>query len=177
MRRPVRIVPILIALLVSAQSWFSSAHALDLVRPNDTPALVATGDQSTDEDTPLTVTVDAPDVDGETVKEIQQRIKPSTDAKPANLPPAALVGNLDRAQEILAEGQHLESARETLNALEQRPFHPEAWLHLAEVALAVGLYPRLQEKKDLSSRLPQMFSILKKTCSMHWRKVTSTRVT
>ena len=37
--------------------------------------------------------------------------------------------------------------------------------------------PRLQEKKDLSSRVPQMFSILKKTCSMHWRKATSTRVT
>ena len=34
---------------------------------NDTPALVTTGAQATDEDTPLTVTVNAPDVDGETV--------------------------------------------------------------------------------------------------------------
>jgi tetratricopeptide (TPR) repeat protein len=88
-------------------------------------------------------------VDGDMVKDIQQRIKPSADAEPANLPPAALVGNLDRAQKLLAEGQHLESARETLNALEQRPFHPEAWLHLAEVALAVG--DELQAKKYLAA--------------------------
>ena len=32
----------------------------------------------------------------------------------------------------------LESANETLHALAQRPFHPEAVLHLAEVALAAG---------------------------------------
>jgi tetratricopeptide (TPR) repeat protein len=88
-------------------------------------------------------------VDGETVKKIQQRVNPAADAEPANLPTAALVGNLDRAQELLAEGQHLESARETLNALEQRPFHPEAWLHLAEVALAAG--DETQAKKYLET--------------------------
>lgn len=38
--RSVWIIPILIALSVAAPSWLSSAHALDLVRPNDTPALV-----------------------------------------------------------------------------------------------------------------------------------------
>jgi len=59
------------------------------------------------------------------------------------------LGNLNRAQELLAEGQHLESAQETLNALEQRPFHPEAWLHLAEVALAAG--DETQAKKYLET--------------------------
>jgi hypothetical protein len=45
----------------------SQAFTVTVGPVNDTPALVTTGAQSTDEDTPLTVTVTAPDADGDTV--------------------------------------------------------------------------------------------------------------
>ena len=49
---------------------------------------------------------------------------------------AVSVGNLHLAQELLSEGKPLESWKETLRALELRPFHPDAYLHLAEIALS-----------------------------------------
>ena len=69
-----------------------------------------------------------------------QAPNPEANDTQSDLPATALVGNLDRAQTLLAEGRHLESWQETLHALELRPFHPEAYLHLAEIALDAGDY-------------------------------------
>ena len=49
---------------------------------------------------------------------------------------AVSIGNLHRAQELLSEGKPLESWKETLRAIELRPFHPDAYLHLTEIALS-----------------------------------------
>ncbi len=65
-------------------------------------------------------------------------VQNKTTNDPANLPATALVGNLDHAQELLDQGLHIESWQETLKSIGQRPFHPEAYLHLAEIALESG---------------------------------------
>ena len=57
-------------------------------------------------------------------------------AKPnLEIPEAASVGNLTQAQTLLSRGHHLEAWNATLEAIELRAFHPEAYLHLAEIAL------------------------------------------
>jgi tetratricopeptide (TPR) repeat protein len=48
------------------------------------------------------------------------------------------VGSLDASQEFLKQGQHLEAWNAALESLARRPFHPEAWLHLTEIALDAG---------------------------------------
>ena len=48
---------------------------------------------------------------------------------------AVAIGNLFEAQELLAKGRHLDAWNCTLDAIGLRPFHPEAYLHLAEIAL------------------------------------------
>jgi tetratricopeptide (TPR) repeat protein len=59
-------------------------------------------------------------------------------AKPLALPPAAKVGHLGEAWEQFSQG-HLEKAWSLAgDALKVRPFHPEAFLLLAEVAQAAG---------------------------------------
>ena len=81
-------------------------------------------------------------VSAKVLRELREA-NPSTESNNGSnleLPPVALLGNLDRAQALLAEGRHMESWQETLQALELRPFHPEAYLHLAEVALDAGDY-------------------------------------
>jgi GT2 family glycosyltransferase/glycosyltransferase involved in cell wall biosynthesis/Tfp pilus assembly protein PilF len=61
-------------------------------------------------------------------------------SKPANiqLPPCALLGNLAAARELLNRKQHRPAWEATLTALNIRPFHPEAYLLLAKIALAAG---------------------------------------
>ncbi|MBI5799635.1 MAG: glycosyltransferase [Verrucomicrobia bacterium] len=54
------------------------------------------------------------------------------------LPPVGRVGDLTVARAALQRGQHFAAWTETLMALEARPFHPEAWLLLAETAQAAG---------------------------------------
>ena len=54
------------------------------------------------------------------------------------LPACALVGYLGPAREILRQGKLAEAWAATLEALKLRPFHPEAALLLAEIALAAG---------------------------------------
>lgn len=56
----------------------------------------------------------------------------------ADIPAAAAVGNLYHAQQLLSQGRHLDAWAATLEAIETRPFHPEAYLHLAEIALDAG---------------------------------------
>ncbi|MCC6233294.1 MAG: glycosyltransferase [Verrucomicrobiales bacterium] len=54
------------------------------------------------------------------------------------LPPCALRGHLGRARELLAASQQREAWLATTQALEQRPFHPEAVLLLSEIAESAG---------------------------------------
>ncbi|MCH2379021.1 MAG: tetratricopeptide repeat protein, partial [Pedosphaera sp.] len=77
-------------------------------------------------------------IGADVLKDIRNQAQAKAADDPENLPTAALVGNLDHAQELLGQGLHIESWQETLKAIEQRPFHPEAYLHLAEIALEAG---------------------------------------
>ena len=45
------------------------------------------------------------------------------------------MGNLAHAQMLLGQGRRLEAWTATVEAIELRAFHPEAYLHLAEIAL------------------------------------------
>lgn len=57
---------------------------------------------------------------------------------PLALPPCALVGHLGQARELCRRRKLPEAWTATLAALQVRPFHPEAYLLLAEIALAAG---------------------------------------
>jgi|DewCreStandDraft_1066081.scaffolds.fasta_scaffold00095_95 glycosyltransferase involved in cell wall biosynthesis/FMN phosphatase YigB (HAD superfamily)/tetratricopeptide (TPR) repeat protein len=54
------------------------------------------------------------------------------------LPPCALLGNLRRARELWLRRDARGAWQATLQALEERPFHPEAYLLMAEIARGVG---------------------------------------
>ena len=54
------------------------------------------------------------------------------------LPPCALVGHLGAAKELIRQSRFPAAWEHTLTALKTRPFHPEAFLLLAEIALAAG---------------------------------------
>lgn len=54
------------------------------------------------------------------------------------LPPCALAGHLAAARELLRAGKRPAAWAATLSALEARPFHPEAFLLLAEIARSAG---------------------------------------
>jgi len=67
-----------------------------------------------------------------------QQLKNEATSKPTDGPAVSRVGMLNEAQQLLAAGQLLESWNAALAAIAKRPFHPEAYLHLAEVALEAG---------------------------------------
>jgi len=54
------------------------------------------------------------------------------------LPPTALIGHLAEARELVRQKKFRAAWESTLTAIAKRPFHPEAFLLLAEIALAVG---------------------------------------
>ena len=54
------------------------------------------------------------------------------------LPACALVGHIGEARELIHQKKFSAAWDSTLKAIEQRPFHPEAYLMLAEIAAAVG---------------------------------------
>jgi glycosyltransferase involved in cell wall biosynthesis/tetratricopeptide (TPR) repeat protein len=61
-----------------------------------------------------------------------------TSAKPIELPTCAKLGHLAEARELLKKKQHRAAWENTIAAINVRPFHPEAFLLLAEIALAAG---------------------------------------
>jgi glycosyltransferase involved in cell wall biosynthesis/predicted Zn-dependent protease len=65
---------------------------------------------------------------------------PKTAVQPASVkrPPVAEVGRLDEARELFAQKDFAAAWNATLTAITHRPFHPEALLVLAEIALAAG---------------------------------------
>ena len=68
-------------------------------------------------------------------------------AEPKPVPVAAGIGNLKHAQHLLSEKKYLEAWSATLETISLRPFHPEAYLHLAEIALCMN--DEVQAKKCL----------------------------
>ncbi|MEW6158990.1 MAG: glycosyltransferase [Verrucomicrobiota bacterium] len=59
-------------------------------------------------------------------------------AAPIVLPATAKIGNLSEARALLRERKFDSAWSATLAALDLRPFHPEAWLLLAEIAQSAG---------------------------------------
>mgnify|MGYP001189156709 CR=1 FL=1 len=54
------------------------------------------------------------------------------------LPACARLGHLGRARELAGQRRWEQAWKAALAAMEERPFHPEAWLLLAEIARSVG---------------------------------------
>ncbi len=54
------------------------------------------------------------------------------------LPPAAKLGRLDDARDLFGRRNYADAWQAAVTALQARPFHPEACLLLAEIALAAG---------------------------------------
>jgi len=71
-----------------------------------------------------------------------EQVRPATVAasKPVKIvmPAVGKIGRLDEARELFAQKNFEAAWNATLAAIAQRPFHPEAFLLLAEVALAAG---------------------------------------
>jgi FkbM family methyltransferase len=57
---------------------------------------------------------------------------------PKSQPKVAQLGNLDSARELFRQKKHADAWQATLSALQVRPCHPEAYVFLGEIALAVG---------------------------------------
>ena len=55
-----------------------------------------------------------------------------------NTPAVALVGSIKESEALLKEGRFLDAWNAGLHAISERPFHPDAYLHLAEIALEAG---------------------------------------
>jgi GT2 family glycosyltransferase/SAM-dependent methyltransferase/tetratricopeptide (TPR) repeat protein len=64
--------------------------------------------------------------------------KPSRKTSTIALPPCALVGQLGEARELVRKKQWPAAWAATLSAISARPYHPEAYLLLAEIALGAG---------------------------------------
>lgn len=64
--------------------------------------------------------------------------RPSRPGGQVVLPACARLGHLGRARELQGRRQWPVSWQATVEAIRERPFHPEAWLLLAEIAEAVG---------------------------------------
>jgi len=112
------------ALEIDPYNTTAASNLKALADPADTPGEPETAAQSNGT------------VKAETIQQLQREtVSEETDDA---LPPAAMVGSLAASQDLLKQGRHLDSWNATLDCLAQRPFHPEAWLHLAEIALDAG---------------------------------------
>ncbi|HTD64964.1 MAG TPA: glycosyltransferase [Candidatus Limnocylindria bacterium] len=68
-------------------------------------------------------------------------------------PPVASFGNLARARELLSQGQMPCAWNETIFALSVRPYHPEAFLLLAEIARTAGDSVRAKKLAEHACKL------------------------
>lgn len=75
--------------------------------------------------------------------------------KPAGLtmPTVAHLGNLAAARGLLGQGQILAALNQTVSALEVRPYHPEAFLLLAEICRDAGDFKRAFEFANHARRI------------------------
>jgi GT2 family glycosyltransferase/2-polyprenyl-3-methyl-5-hydroxy-6-metoxy-1,4-benzoquinol methylase/predicted Zn-dependent protease len=89
------------------------------------------------------------------------------EAKPAkravvSLPACGLVAHLGEARELLRQKKSRLAWEATLAAIAKRPFHPEAYLMLAEIALAVGDGQDAKLCADYARRIAPEFKSAKK---------------
>jgi len=64
--------------------------------------------------------------------------KPAANPQPVKLPEVARVGRLDEARQLWGQKNFEAAWKAAETAIAHRPFHPEAFLLLAEIALAAG---------------------------------------
>jgi GT2 family glycosyltransferase/glycosyltransferase involved in cell wall biosynthesis len=87
-------------------------------------------------------------------------------SEPVELPPVAKIGNLKAARELLGHKKLREAWETALAAINARPFHPEAFLLLAEIALAAGDATSARQcaerARNLASRWDKPKQFLKK---------------
>ena len=73
--------------------------------------------------------------------------------KEVALPSVARIGNLVEARELLRNRQFVAAWNNTLSALTLRPYHPEAYLLLAEISQAAGHRERARKLAEYARRL------------------------
>jgi len=78
---------------------------------------------------------------------------PRRTSKMLTVPPVASFGNLNGARELLSQEQILAAWNETIFALSVRPYHPEAFLLLAEIARAAGDSARAKKLAEHACKL------------------------
>ena len=109
-----------------------------------------------DEQSPETVDVDTDDLEIKFDQPTPETVDADTDdleikfdqpTSKTDIPEVVSIGNLHKAQDLHGEERYIESWNETLKAIDLRPFHPDAYLHLAEIALCVN--DEVQAKKCL----------------------------
>ena len=83
-------------------------------------------------------------------------------AKPIILPPCALVGNLREARQFFEQKKLPAAWGATRAALKHRPFHPEAYLLLAEIALAAQASVAARDCAQFARQLAPEFRPAKK---------------
>jgi glycosyltransferase involved in cell wall biosynthesis/ADP-heptose:LPS heptosyltransferase/predicted Zn-dependent protease/GT2 family glycosyltransferase len=76
---------------------------------------------------------------------------PQRSSKPLALPPVARIGHLAEARALFSDGELKAAWMATAAALEARPFHPEAFLLLAEIARAAGETRRSRNSQNTSA--------------------------
>ena len=82
--------------------------------------------------------------------------------KAITLPACALAGHLSEARELLRQKKSRPAWESAMAAIAQRPFHPEAYLFLAEIALAVGDGQDARLCADYVRRIAPEFKAAKK---------------
>ncbi len=79
------------------------------------------------------------------------------------LTPVVTVGSLNEAHTLLKDGHHLEAWAQTIQAITNRPFHPEAYLLLTEIALTTGDEVKAKACLDELVKLSPNWSIARET--------------
>jgi GT2 family glycosyltransferase/tetratricopeptide (TPR) repeat protein len=94
---------------------------------------------------------------------------PEPNGKPARiqLPAAALVGHLGAARELWREKKLAPAWSVVLEAIALRPFHPEAFLMLAELAWSAGQQSLMRQCLDRATALAPHWKAIKKFAKAH----------
>ncbi len=113
---------------------------------------------------------------------LSERPRPVTPApvtkkpKAIELPPCAKLGHLGEARELFRSGKLLPAWNATAAALMVRPYHPEAFLLLAEIALAAGDSKQAKELGERACRMaPAPAASSAARCMTRWPRCRADR--
>jgi GT2 family glycosyltransferase/Tfp pilus assembly protein PilF len=90
-----------------------------------------------------------------------------------SLPPSALIGNLNRARDLAGKKQFAAAWESTTAAILARPYHPEAYLLLAEIALRGGAGESARQSAQRARDMAPDWAPPKKFLKGHLRGNTS----